>query len=116
MVTVKSAASARQPDELYGERAEHDDDAERGLVLAMLAVKLAGKRAGGVGFLRAQPRDEPRHARAIGVEIVGEESAQKFFFEADDWNVDSQEHHGEAGGDPPTARRDRETDGDEDGA
>src|SRR3954465_7936820 len=78
-----SKGLSRGPEQLGGQRREHQQRPDRGLVLAGAQIELARELSRSGVLLRTQPRQQPWHAHHVSVEVAGETLAQKALFEAD---------------------------------
>src|SRR4051812_31354033 len=65
-----SKGLSRGPQQLGGQRREHQQRPDRCLVLAVAEVEVRGELSGSSLLLRTQPREQPRHARHVSVEGV----------------------------------------------
>src|SRR3954465_11162575 len=78
-----SKGLSRGPQQLGGERREHQQRPDGGLVLAVTQIEVAGEISRSCLLLSAESREQPRHARHVSVEGVSKTLAQKALFEAD---------------------------------
>src|SRR4051794_34430697 len=62
-----SKGLSRGPQQLGSQRREHQQRPNRGLVLAVAQIEVAGKLSGSSLLLRTQTRQQPRHARHVSV-------------------------------------------------
>src|SRR4051812_1788978 len=83
---------SRGPEQLGSERREHQQRPDGRLILAVSKIEVAGEISGSGLLLRTQPREQPRDARHVSVEVAGETLAQKALFEADGREVDGEKH------------------------
>src|SRR3954468_22273534 len=87
-----SKGLSRGPEQLGGERREHQQRPDGRLILAVAEIEVAGEISGSALLLRTQPRQQPRHARHVSVEVISEMLAQETLFEADSRQVDGEKH------------------------
>src|SRR4051812_44113010 len=100
-----SKGLSRGPEQLGGQRREHQQRPDGRLVFAVAEIEVARELPGSALLLRTPPRQQPRDARDVSVEVAGETLAQETFFEADGREINGQEHQRHARGEPPAPRR-----------
>src|SRR3954465_5645705 len=78
-----SKGLSRGPQQLGGQRREHQQRPDGRLVLAVAQIEVRGELSGSSLLLHTQTRQQPRDARNVSIEVVSKMLAQKAFFEAD---------------------------------